>query len=149
MFVPMTKRGKFSSLSFLALVALLLNATSPFFVLTSLPQAFASQALSQSAAQGVASQFGGKILICTADGFRWVTWDELQNGEEQPEPQSHQHCILCFVAPLAVKASVIEDGTPVFYSINTQRVSYSAVDAVLSNQFHRRGFLSRAPPLSA
>lgn len=42
--------------------------------------------------QTLSALLGDKILICTGDGFKWVTRDDLQNGQEQPAQHPRLKC---------------------------------------------------------
>ncbi|TAF75273.1 MAG: hypothetical protein EAZ52_06920 [Alphaproteobacteria bacterium] len=69
-----------------AAVALLVHTLLPFYASYHVPT------------QQISSLFGDKVLLCTADGFKIFSWDDLRNGKEQPKPNTHYKCPLCYVA---------------------------------------------------
>lgn len=71
----------------IALLALLLNAFIPFFA--------TYHAGNVSPETQEASLFGDKVLLCTAEGFKWVKIADMQNGKT---PRSHYQCPLCYLA---------------------------------------------------
>lgn len=72
----------------LTLIAFLFNALLPFF------------AVYQAPANGakLSAVFGEKMLLCTGDGFKLVSWDDLANGKEKSNPHKKFQCALCYVA---------------------------------------------------
>lgn len=71
------------------LIAFLFSAVVPFFAVYELPEDHAQQA-------ELASIFGDRILICTENGFEWVSLADLRQGEHQPHADSHLKCGLCY-----------------------------------------------------
>lgn len=104
----------------------MVNALLPFFALYSVPvqaRAFSApptssisqprgdEQVSPSAANP-AGLFTDKVLICTAQGFKWVSLSEL-NGADSPV-QSHPQfqCALCYTAAQGLKFTLLPQ-TPV------------------------------------
>ena len=73
---------------YLVVLSLLLQLTLPFFALYSVPQ-------SAQAAEQIRGLFGDKILICTQEGFRWISPETL--AEHPPAPHEKTQCALCYV----------------------------------------------------
>ncbi len=82
-------------ISFLFVWVFLVNALLPSLVQASV------HSLSQISAQ---SESSTKILICTAQGYKWVDISELENTDQSEQPKQHFECPLCYSAlqPLAV-----------------------------------------------
>lgn len=73
------------------MIAFVLNAIVPFFAVYNLPT-------NDAQASELSSVFGEKILICTSDGFKWISLKDLQNGKDLPKHNSRYKCALCYVA---------------------------------------------------
>ena len=73
------------------LLAFVFNSLLSFFVPYSLSSAQAS------AEDSLASLIGDRVLICTVNGYKWVSLSELQGGEPAPETGLHFKCPLCFL----------------------------------------------------
>jgi hypothetical protein len=78
--------------------AIAFAALLPFFTVT--PSAFASH----TGTKYSSSAFDENILICTADGFKWVKLADLQSGKEKPKPHSGEQCQLCHLARHGLQA---------------------------------------------
>lgn len=82
-------------LSFLPLLATLLwllQALLPFFALYQTPRHPAASP------PALAALFGDTVLVCTADGFRFVSWKDIQSGKTTITPHKQYQCALCYVA---------------------------------------------------
>jgi len=91
---------KARGIALLAVAALLLHMLLPFYAYYPSHQGKASPNLSVAA-----PLFGGKVLICTADGFKLIDLSALQDRAEQPtsgrdpaKPHQPYQCPLCYVA---------------------------------------------------
>lgn len=130
----------------LAAAALLLNALLPFYAVYD-PQVLAEKMEKTVRNGGFFSLPGEKILICTAEGFKWVTAQDLQNGEEQPEQHPRIKCPLCYLAVFGIKH------TPPALTAALDRPP-AHIDALLqphgntliSGPNAAQGYHSRAPP---
>ncbi len=87
---PVQPRQKNRFISCLSAAALLLYTLLPFFAIYQLP---ANITTASSPAP-----FGDKILLCTAEGFRLVSWADLVSGKEKPKPHHEYRCPLCYMA---------------------------------------------------
>ncbi len=141
----MKKANKFRYFSLLTLVAFLMNVMLPFFVVYDVQQALASGS-AESSSEEMSSLFGEKVLICTSDGFKWVSWEDLQNGKEQPKPHPQYQCALCYVAAHGIKNAVPAQEIEIAYHQNIQYISYYFSDVTTISKLAGRGFLTRAPP---
>ena len=50
---------------------------------------------------------GEKMLVCSADGFRWLTREEIERMPADEHEQSAYKCGLCYVAAHAGTANII------------------------------------------
>jgi hypothetical protein len=75
---------RIKSAALLVLFALLLNALFPFFTDYHANQANAS------------SPFGGKLLICSEEGVKWINLNK--KSSDHPAKQPHYECALCYLA---------------------------------------------------
>lgn len=73
------------------LMAFVFNLLLSFFIPYSLSPSQASDE------DSLASLIGDKILICTLNGYKWVSLSELQGGESTPQTELHFKCPLCFL----------------------------------------------------
>jgi len=80
-------------------MALLVNAVLPFALV--FPSAQHVKAPSYSLA------FGEKILLCTAEGLKWVKLADLRSGKEKPKPHSSDQCPLCSAVRHGVKDIIL------------------------------------------
>tara|TARA_R110002124_G_scaffold118684_6_gene276197 strand:+ start:155 stop:595 length:441 start_codon:yes stop_codon:yes gene_type:complete len=86
----------------LTAAALLLNALLPFYAAYD-TETLAVKLAAKAESQTLSALLGDKILICTGDGFQWVSRDDLQNGQEQPAQHPRLKCPLCYLAVFGVK----------------------------------------------
>lgn len=144
----MKKANKLRYFSLLTLIAFVMSVMLPFFAVYDVQQALASQP-SELSSEEMSSLFGEKVLICTSDGFKWVSWEDLQNGKEQPKPHPQYQCALCYVAAHGAKHVASAHEIAIIYPQNIQYISYYFLDIATMSQFAGRGFLTRAPPFVA
>ena len=145
----MKKTFKKRLLICLTTAALLLNALLPFYAVYD-SRALAAKLTAAAETQSLFSFPDDKILICTSEGFKWVTQDDLQNGGEQPAQHPLIKCPLCYLAVFGVKQSLPS------VTASLDRVP-SAVDDILHPGGHhlphaspaQHSYHSRAPPASA
>ncbi len=123
-------------LSAITLIAFLFNAMLPFFAVYDLDNAKASELSDPSQ----------KILICTGEGFKWISLEDLQSGKESPKQNKDLKCPLCYFV-LHGKYTF----TP--YELATQSVFYSTPllfkgleNRLAKTLFRSSPYSSRAPP---
>lgn len=124
----------------ITLLAFLLNAVLPFLAVYNVPA-------HQLYAKNISSLFGEKVLICSGDGFKWVTWKDLQEGKGGHEQPSHYKCPLCYLAAHGLK-DIIAPGAVAPAGggyADSGPAAYASVPAALSLHFSVH---SRAPPFS-
>ncbi len=130
----------------LLLVAFLLNVMLPFVAVYDTQQALASHSEQSSSNSNLSSLLGDKILICTSSGFKWVSWDDLQQDNNQTQSHSKYQCALCYLAANHFKHSVPIQHVAIFYQKNIRHVFSDALDFTAIPQPTHRLFLARAPP---
>lgn len=135
--------ARIRTLSLLTTLAFVLNVFLPFFAVYAVPSA-------QAAEPGALSSIlGEKILICASDGFKWVTWEELQqDGGNHPEPgKKHYECPLCYVSAHGLKDLLPSAATAFIPSPVQERQALSAIpDQCHTGGPRRCGHQTRAPP---
>jgi hypothetical protein len=141
----MKKAIKFRYISLITLIAFLMNVMLPFFAVYDVGQAMASEA-EKSSIEEMSSVFGDKILICTSDGFKLVSIEDLQSGKEQPTPHPQYKCVLCYVAAHGTKHAVSAQQVALIYHRHLQYISYSLINDTIISSIYTRGFQTRAPP---
>ncbi|MEZ5758653.1 MAG: hypothetical protein R3D86_10570 [Emcibacteraceae bacterium] len=125
----------------MTLIAIMINSFLPFY-------AIASLSTIQTAQQNeVPSFLDEKILICTGDSFKWVTWEELQDIDTSENTASHFKCPLCYV--LAHGQSALLEPDYVAFVETSLTKSFRPViygPALLNDERLFAGHYSRAPP---
>ncbi|PIR39825.1 MAG: hypothetical protein COV35_00570 [Alphaproteobacteria bacterium CG11_big_fil_rev_8_21_14_0_20_39_49] len=144
----MRKAIKFRYISLITLVAFLMNVMLPFFAVYDMQHAMAAEA-EKSSIDSMSSLFGDKILICTSDGFKLVSLEDLQNGKERPTPHPEYKCALCYVAANGIKHVVPAQEVALLYQQSIQYISYSFRNDAEISAISTRGFQTRAPPYIA
>lgn len=126
-------------ISFVVAFALMFGAVVPAFAAIKIASDYNENL-------ALAELLGGdaKILICTADGFKYVSIADIQSGKEQPKKQ---HCKLCFASVVHEKFVVANAAFPEFelQEIELKTLAIANEDNVRSSLI--RGRHSRAPPL--
>lgn len=90
----------------------------------------------------------GKILICTSYGFKYVTIEELQNGDSNGSPHNDEsHCPLCIITAANNKTAPSSQATiDVPFNPEYKALSFYSKEAIIhsyENSFYKS---SRAPP---
>lgn len=142
----MKKAEKIKYFLVITLVAFLMNTLLPFFAVYNLPQAVASEQ-EQSSAKEMASLFGEKVLICTSEGFKWVSGTDLQSGKEKPKPHPQYKCPLCYVAAHGMKHAMPAMAVELVYAPVEQKLAYVfPASETVQERLFIRNYPSRAPP---
>ncbi len=129
------------NLRFSAIVALLpylFSILLPFFAAYHVPSAEAAD-----------NYFAvdGKILICTVDGFEWLSLDDLADGSI-PESDEHLRCGLCLLTANGIAFAALQDASVLSVSLFTSL--YETWSGADSGAWVPPYFLSpvgRAPPV--
>jgi hypothetical protein len=95
----------------------------------------------------LSSVLGERILICSADGFKWVKLEDLQSGKEKPKPHSDDKCPLCYAARHEAKAVAASWAIPAsdYYAPAPVAIRY---DSALVSLARTSSLNVRAPPYS-
>jgi hypothetical protein len=142
--------GKKRFISYLTVLAFLINAFVPFFAIYNIPQA--SAATQEQTQDKENSFFGDKILICTSAGFKWVSLDDLESFQDLEQQDDAPHsssfeCPLCYVAAHGLKDLLLNtDTTSMFFSADLSAELLKPADDILRAHFYRYTYQSRAPP---
>jgi len=137
----MCKQVWFKKVSFLFVWVFLVNALLPSLVQASV------YSLSQTTSQ---SESSTKILICTAQGYKWIDISELENTDQSERPKQHFECPLCYSAaqPVAILQPDAEVRLPL--PSHVQKVNYRLELKSRQKQNHfLLTTLKRGPPLFA
>lgn len=121
-------------ISTLTLVAFLFSAFLPFF---------ANYDLSSHPEQKLSALFGDKILICTADGFKWVSTADIEKGNI-PKQHKDIKCPVCFIAAHKVEnstLSTLEVAYSDHYQVNVDYIpaTYNPSHDHLKDHYQKRG----------
>lgn len=95
-----------------------------------------------------ASIFGEKMLICTAEGFRWVKWTDLQQSKVQHQPSKHYKCSDCYMTQHGTAAPVSVVALDASVPLAALRWLPSYTHTALSGDILWQRDRSRAPPLA-
>lgn len=118
-------------LPILALVALCVNALAPF------------------ALHAALGQKDGKILICTAEGYRYISAEEYEKQPKKPMDTSKQHCLFSVIT-----AQKLQSITPTLAAEIIAPDSVVIAKLLLEADYaiprlQHEIYLTRAPPLAA
>lgn len=124
-----------------AAMALLFQTLLPFYATYQMPTPHANT-------KSMAALFGEKILLCTREGFRFFTWEELQKRKQNPQDHHSQYqCGACYltahgqgVAPVLMAAAVLVQS--ILYLTRIPPV-YNP----MTSETVWRKFLTRSPPI--
>lgn len=91
---------------------------------------------------------GGKILICTSQGYKWITLKELEDEENKPGREKHYECALCFISAHGLNNVLIGSFTPFAPPVYVNKATYreNRSDNVI-RKLAALGHFTRAPPL--
>ena len=113
----------------------------PFFAVYNLPDNTAQ-------ASEITSIFGDNILICTDDGFRWVSLNDLRKGKEPSKHNSKYKCALCYVANNGTKHLGASDTATSVAPAYTAIYKFPPESALISREILKQTASPRAPPYS-
>lgn len=130
----------------ITLLAFIFNIFLPFFAVHTITQAQAADNPTE-----LSSLFGDKILVCTADGFKWMTWEELQKEGYPHHPDKPPYeCAFCYIA-----AHVHKDflKTSQHFIAFTEKSVTDAAFIYADDRLFSKGlpvfYLNRGPPMHA
>lgn len=132
---------KNKAITIIAAIAFLLHALVPFYASYQIP--------TENHAKQMSSLFGDKVMLCTAEGFKLVSWEDLLGGKEHPKPHKQYQCPLCYFA--AHGQGIQPDNSNAFaatQSIKQHTLIFSLNDESLSRESLWRKLRMRSPPFS-
>ncbi len=119
------------------LIAFVASVLLPFFAVYNTGQL--------SAANAKTALFAGRLLICTADGFRWIKLSDV--GKQQPHtPLAHYQCALCFFAAHGLKHVALFAGVLLACIVRISLARRLAAAAAALRLYRPHLQHSRAPP---
>jgi|GEM_PF-2093848 len=136
-------------LALLTIVAFCVNSLLPFFATYQLPTNLESR-------QAPLMSVWGKVLLCTENGFQWVSLESLKNAHhhEQHPPEhlsssdSPYKCAICYLVAHGIKDLVLERNTLIGHYALSDNLSFNRSFSTAS--YPPPPFLlgppSRAPP---
>lgn len=127
-------------------LAFLVNAVIPSLTLAAASVPLSSSSLEEDSA--LQELLGGRVLICTPEGIKWVSWAELQGQKKEPAADTEIDCVLCNlpVFGTTVTAISLDGGNPITFH-PFERSPYAYADGTLfTGIVPSRNFLTRAPP---
>ncbi len=130
-------------ISYTAVLAFVLNTFLPVWVAYASPDHELKNVneLSQT------TFFEDKILICTTQGFKWVSLADLEEQNNTPSSQHRFKCPLCYLPVHTVDTAIIQSQEPINYAHSLHLIQYvtSDSDTVHDDRFYRHRH-NRAPP---
>lgn len=139
----MDKAATIRTIALLTFVAFFVNVTLPFFAVYDVSAAVAT---AQAETEQNSTFFGDKILICTDDGFKFISVKELQEGHDQPKQHPQYECAMCYVAAHGTKHLMTTAEVAFVRYEHAQQVVYNISHDVTVSQFSSHSFQTRAPP---
>lgn len=126
-------------LSIITVLAFCLSVLLPSLVVS-------SQALAHTSEAGI---FGGKVLICTPDGLKWVNPSDSasEQNEDVPSKDHTRMCVLCFVCTKHFENAIKPFGNTVLLGLPLEAnfTPHIRNDITPFDNTHFKK-LSRAPP---
>ncbi|MCE3232229.1 MAG: hypothetical protein K0R98_486 [Rickettsiaceae bacterium] len=122
-------------------LAFIVNIMLPFYAIYSLPANDTKQ---------LSSIFGDKVLICTSDGFKWFSWEDIQSGKEKPKTHEQIKCPVCYVAAHSTNHTFVAQNVEFLYSPEVELLKFRlSLNNNFISQISFSGKQSRAPPYYA
>jgi len=89
----------------------------------------------------------GHVLVCTAQGFKWVKIADLSSQDNSPQPSTHYGCPMCCVGGHLAKAPPSFNTLQRFETVLARTVgdAFSEPGAI-QQRLMALGHFSRAPP---
>jgi len=132
------KKQHQASISAIIILALFFNAISPLFISFANASTLATKD----------SPFGDKILICTAEGFKYVNIEDFANGDYPQENDSRPHCPLCIINTVKTDKFIPTITTIKALKVTTTKIHYHILGQVTSYRAAVNNINPRAPPNS-
>ncbi|HRK57513.1 MAG TPA: hypothetical protein PLQ67_08335 [Burkholderiaceae bacterium] len=139
----MKAHNKTRVLAGITLMAFVMDVLLPFVLAFALPAASAQAAHSFNT-QAPSSQ---RVLICTAQGFKWVALEERSNAENKPQPSKHVSCPVCCAGSHLAKAPPPFDPFKLFARLDASgERSAAPTPHSIKARLLALGHFSRGPP---
>lgn len=124
-------------------IAFFTNAILPVFVLAHSEISFLKNNKDE-----LPSIFGNKILICTVEGLKWISWEDLSNDSEIPDKNKNFKCELCYLSSNSFKEFLVSNNQLKLSSSFEKKYVHSFVlkDNHTKNSFKPSSYFTRAPP---
>lgn len=139
--------GVRKKLTLLMALVFLINAVIPSLTLAAAAAPVSSSGLEEDSA--LQELLGGRVLICTPEGVKLVSWAELQGQQKEPATDAETGCALCNlpVFGTTVAAISLDNGAPIIFH-PVEKNPYAYADGTFTvSLIPSRNFLTRAPPL--
>lgn len=134
------------SYAYITLLIFLLSSLLPFFAVYNF-SSYGDIAEKEYISKEISSIFGSKILICTSEGFKWVSQEDLQNGSEKPTPHPKYKCAACYVSTNSIKYLSDFKYAEIYLEEIYTKISYDLnYGYVVSNIANHLNNPTRAPP---
>ena len=117
-------------------LALFINALIPFYAKYNPP----------TAQTELSSIFGDKVLICTKNGFEWVSINDFASGKAIPEQHEDIQCALCYMSAAAKYFPPVQEKQ--LFAIKQQYIFALLENITIATNYRQFIPPSRAPPLS-
>ena len=131
----------------ITLIAFLMNAMLPFFAVYNV----SSMSNKQGYAHTMASLLGDKVLLCTQNGFKWVSLTDLVSGKKIPEPHPKYECPLCYIVVRELNDVLPPHATRLIYQLTPHLLHdvFPFIQAIVWRPILLRNYLIRSPPIPA
>ena len=131
----------------MTIIAFFMNVMLPFIGLYSLGTAQAAT-LEQGQTEGaVDSPWDGRVLICTPEGFKWVSLEDAASQSEDSQVSQYS-CAFCTFAQIDDDLSALMAPTVhVSHRLSEQHLSFMPIAFALPNAQGVGIYQSRAPPV--
>lgn len=139
----MKKIATSRSVAFLTFMVFFMNALLPFFAVYPSP----AQAQESSGFVSGTDSANDKILICTSQGYKWVSLKDFQGGKHQPTEKKHVECGLCFISAHGLNHLLSSSGD--IFSLTPAQakgVYHTDYTDVTIRKLVALGHFTRAPP---
>lgn len=142
----MTKLTKSKYIPYLVATAFLMNVMLPFFAVYNISQAvdqFESSALNTPLSDD-------KVLLCTGNGFKWVSLKDLLEGGEEPIKHHTQYdCALCYVSAFNLNDFIPNNDFTFTFNQSFRYSPYFFLNDINIQEYSLHSIQARAPPYLA
>lgn len=132
----MKNRAVTKTIYIATLAAFLLYTLLPFFAVYSIP----------AESKQLSSVFGEKVLICTTEGFKFVTWQELADKNNLPKQHPDVKCPLCYFASHGTHYTPHNVVLALAYDAYATTLRYRQYNEILHSHSNNLNYQPRAPP---